>query len=725
MMRSPSHYRPILLVLGLLAARTAAAQSAPVRISLERFRDSLAAADSGDVARIVRQARLATRQSPDDAVNRLRYALAVFQQARTDGRLYDQARNAFVLATQLEPGWVYGYLGVGLSEWEKGNWLAGEPANLGTRVGYGAYQASVRALLKALELEPTYSPALLQLSQVASILRDTTIAREVLEAYRRADRGGNQDPEVLLHLGRLERAIGELDSSATILERLARTPQVSPLARLELARTRLAGHSSDGLDLYYSAAASDDSAVVAEIRADLAPITADSVLHDYDRTEGLERVRFLQQFWLNRDRDDLRPPGDRIAEHYRRLLYARRNFPLDINRRFYGERDLFRSTQAEVDDRGVIYIRQGEPDERIHPLIFGMLPNETWVYHRAGGDLVLHFSSGGEDKEGGDLHDYRLVGSVLDLRLSRDTPMDLVLLSRSTVSDLYAKMMSWGPHGAARAAAEERKTVEMSAAIGTATDSYELQFNRSLPAVANLVSIGKDNGQSLLHLAFAFPGSPGKTAMRSEPIQVRLSLGAPAGSIGMVDTSVIAWKTPSGAMAGHLAIAVPSGSWNYRLALMRGEDEGIVLPRGTVTVPAYRDPGLNISDLGIGREGESSTWEARRGDSVRLSAARTFAPHDDLMLYYELYGLIPGETYQTSIAVYQRKNRRVGQAQLQNSFIEIADNEVMGEHRTIRLADLPPGDYLVGVTVRDSRGGSRISLGDFHVAVRRPAIVAP
>ena len=143
--------------------------------------------------------------------------------------------------------------------------------------------------------------------------------------------------------------------------------------------------------------------------------------------------------------------GERLREHYRRLLYARRHFALTVSRRFYGGRDAYRSGSEELDDRGVIYVRHGEPRTRLRPFVFGLMPNETWRYDRADGDLLFHFSAGYDDAGGGDLYDYRLVESVLDLRGASDAPIDQLLLSRQTLSPLYGRMLNWGPYGAARA----------------------------------------------------------------------------------------------------------------------------------------------------------------------------------------------------------------------------------------------------------------------------------
>ena len=67
------------------------------------------------------------------------------------------------------------------------------------------------------------------------------------------------------------------------------------------------------------------------------PIAADSELAAFDRTRGADRAALLRRFWTDRDRLELRREGERLREHYRRLLHARRHFALTVSRRFYGD----------------------------------------------------------------------------------------------------------------------------------------------------------------------------------------------------------------------------------------------------------------------------------------------------------------------------------------------------------------------------------------------------
>ena len=180
-------------------------------------------------------------------------------------------------------------------------------------------------------------------------------------------------------------------------------------AQLEVARTLFLLGRFDGVAPYFEGAASDDSVTVAGYRADLATIASDSVMGEFDRTAGQRRADYLKQFWSERDQIELRADGERLREHYRRLFYARKNFQLTSLNRHYDIVERYRSGSRDFDDRGVIYIRHGEPSSRASYAAPGLEPNESWRYSRPDGDMIFHFMA----RE--DVQDYKLVESLFDV----------------------------------------------------------------------------------------------------------------------------------------------------------------------------------------------------------------------------------------------------------------------------------------------------------------------
>ena len=97
--------------------------------------------------------------------------------------------------------------------------------------------------IRALAADPTYLPAALTLADLALDLRDTTLYGGALDALRQAEHAQAHPPAaLLLALGRVARAADEPDAAVAAFEQAADASggETIPVARLELARTRLA-----------------------------------------------------------------------------------------------------------------------------------------------------------------------------------------------------------------------------------------------------------------------------------------------------------------------------------------------------------------------------------------------------------------------------------------------------------------------------------------------------
>ena len=226
-------------------------------------------------------------------------------------------------------GWPYAWYALGLAEAQRASWEQSDRLALGSRVGVGNLERSAERQRRALEADPTFVPAAIELAELTLGLRDTSLMRPAVTALRRAAAVPDADPEVLLATGRVERATGHLDSAGVAFERFLAAGGSRALGLLELARTRLAEGREDAQRAYYEGAAFDDPSAVAGYRADLAMIAADFELARFDHAHGRNRAELLRRFWTDRDRLEMRAPGERIREHYRRLLHARRALRVD------------------------------------------------------------------------------------------------------------------------------------------------------------------------------------------------------------------------------------------------------------------------------------------------------------------------------------------------------------------------------------------------------------
>lgn len=586
----------------------------------------------------------------------------------------------------------------GQAQLERGRRLAADPLELGNRVGYGQFHSAIAAFTRALERDPGFAAPALDLIALAGELRDTTLTRAVIETLRPTAERERPDTGVLLGLGRLERSAGNGERAIRVFERFRTAGGSAAIADFELARTLLALDRPAGESLYYAGAALNDPGIVSGYREDLRPILDAGSLAEFDEVGGADRVAWLRRFWLDRDRLELRSPGERLREHYRRLYYAESRYALQVNRRFYTSADLYRGLNSRLDDRGVIYLRHGEPDERITAPIFGLNANESWVYRRPEGDLVLHFGAGGRGLEGGASDDYRLVSSVFDL-WRPGSPTDMLLLSRASISPLYEQMLNWGFYGRRHAADEEQRLGETSARTGISTDAYPIHYRSRLDPTVQLLATGGPE-LPLLHLVFSLPPDsvPGDSA------RIRLGLFDPRlVSVATLDTIIALTATRSGERLGHLALPFPAGSWRYRLAIEQNE-RGRLFSIDTVTIPDLARPAL--SDIVLASPGEGIVWRPADHDSVLFNANPIFPEGGTVEAYYEVSGVAPGTRYRTAITLFRREGRNGTRARQvrELSFDEISATLLDRVHRTLELKDLRGGEYWLEVSVTTESG---------------------
>jgi GWxTD domain-containing protein len=717
------------------------AQSPADRVQLERFRDSIAGTvDSiGLLAlerRTIEQAKLDRNNTPIH----LKLGFLSLRLGELGGQShYDDAASEFQWAIDLKPTWPYPWYGMGLAEYGVGDSQVSFITGLKTMLGKDALTRSAMAFAKSAEVDPSFVRGLVELANTALRQRVNIKLGVALDALRRsASTAAAQDPQVLLARGRVEREVGDGDSAlAAFHGYLDRGPSRS-LGQLEIARTLFLLGRFDGVQPYYAGAASDDSASVAGYRADLATIASDSVMREFDHTAGVARAAYLKRFWSERDRAELRADGERLREHYRRLFYARKNFQLTSLNRHYDIVERYRSGSRDFDDRGVIYIRHGEPSTRATYAAPGLEPNESWRYSRPEGDLIFHFVA----RE--DVQDFKLVESLFDV-LGFSQAIALhdggaeanpvaaeLMFSREHLSPIYQRLESAGRIGTGQYQTEERRLGQASIAIGTRTDSYELRFARELKVKSDVLAVGHDSTGTLVQITYAISGKGLEpvtvTSGYLYSVRVRFAATGPSGTVAAsLDTTrhfVAPEPVPEGEnLVGRVAVPLPPGKYEYRLAIQQGEEAGVVLPRDSVRVGGPTTAALALSDLVLGSRNANLVWRRPDQDTVLFNPLRAFKRSDEMQLYYEVDGLRPGSPYEVRLAVRRhggggglfRKLFGGGGAAISLKFDGQARAALESAHRGLQLDRLKPGSYVLELTVADKEGRKDQRVQPFQV----------
>ncbi|HEX6644949.1 MAG TPA: hypothetical protein VF037_09730 [Gemmatimonadales bacterium] len=481
---------------------------------------------------------------------------------------------------------------------------------------------------------------------------------------------------------------------------------------LELARVRLGLARADGEDLYYLAAASADSAVVAGLRADLALIADSAELAAYDALAAATRAAWLREFWEARDLESLKARGSRLSAHYQRIGDARRRFRILTYPRRYELDELWVNRDAEFDDRGLIFIRHGMPDDTASAVRAGSCPNTSWLYRRSDGNLIFHFLA----RENPD--DWRLVETLANVsggagattRVRQAGPshscgaVEGLLESRASLDPIYGRLavsgsrMNWE---------RELRMTTRSREIGTATDSDALRYPHVLDVAWRAYGLLGSGSRGRILLLVSIPGSA-LTRISDNPIGYGFAMRVVAQSDGRlveIDTlrrlGVRQEPGPGEMLTFTTELPIDPGTWRLGVAIEQPVDSsGQFFRDGDVSVPAAGGR-LSLSDIVLGAAQGGRPWQAPDGP-FPLSATGSYRRGSGIPIYYEMAGAGAGSEVETEIAFMPEEEGQGATV----TFTERAGSAVERVRRELGTDRLKPGRYQMRMTIRTAGGES-------------------
>jgi GWxTD domain-containing protein len=747
---------PIVVVAALSGAAAVGHAQAPAeRAALAALRDSLARLTDSAAVRREEQASIAiTRARRDDPFLHLRLGFIAYRLGELGAGKpsYDDAAGEFAWATELRPEWPYPWYGLGLSELALGEHAILAIENLRQMLGRDYLSKAAKAFARAAQADPSFAVAVVDLANTALSQRVQPRLQVALEAVRlAAASAGGRDPGVQLARGRIEREAGEVDSALAGFRAALANGADSGVALLELARTQFHAHEPvTARQTYFAGARTASSpAALALYRDDLQWTATPEELAAYDALQsGERRAEWLRVFWSRRDVADARDEGERLAEHYRRWFHARKSFRLVSRHRHYDITEVYRSGQVEFDDRGVIYLRHGEPDRRARfvcpPGDDRCAANESWLYRRptGGGDLVFHFVA--RD----DVQDYKLVESLVDVfgfqagvRAAGSAFPELLPLyqSREAFGDLYRRV-GGGSGSPGPALSEERRHGKRSIAAGTTSDSYPQRFELPLDAVVSdfVVTDRAESSSTTLHVLFAIPAErltphPAPDGV-VYPLRFRILVADSAGrQVARLDTTrVFGARQPlrrPAYLTGRLALPVPAGALHYR-ALVAAVDgsAGEVVSRDSLAADTLDGRRFAASDLVVGVRGSGLAW-VRGADTLPLNPLGNVPANGELEVYYQVFGLGAGAPYRTEIEVARDGGRSLWsaigglfggrRAPVRLAFDAAASGSRTEVRRTVSLRGVARGAYRLTVRLTDpARGLTLVRTYRFSIVAR-------
>ena len=444
---------------------------------------------------------------------------------------------------------------------------------------------------------------------------------------------------------------------------------------------------------------------------DLQYIVSPAELAAFNRIEDAAAYRgFFQTFWARRDPMPAAPYNARLTEHYRRLRVAEVEYLFFGFRAWYrnaytGDARTFPPTYAlssDFDDRGIIFIRHGEPDEytigSMGPRVVG-----SWMYEDP--LLIFHF---GETCTGG------ICGNTMHF-----SPVPLG--------------SSWGGRLVGMDALEQERMSSDYLVRGLTTDRHRWPERTKFMEIPLLVAAfrGEDR-RTLVEVHYALPLGVVSRALDkradSVAVEVGMTVHDPAWrSIGFFrETKRLPLQNDRAALAfDRFQIDVPPDS--YQVALHGRSLQTPLLGAHTFgyRAPSFNGPGLKMSDLLLADaviELEEAQPLGRDDLYVRVNPVGRFSAQEPVFVYFEIYDLATSPEGRTRYSVTYTltpKERGGLRSLLQQDEGAIAltateQEGVVGspvEYVAIDVTDVPPGAYALTVAVRDERTGATVERG--------------
>ena len=752
-MPRPSRLLPAVLAGALGWAVPARAQSPAERAWLDAVRAELGTVtDSSTLLQRERQQVAVARVQRDSALLHMELGLINYRLGELTAvkRRYEDAASEFQWAADVNPRWPWAWYGLGLAELATGESEALIVENIRQVLGMDFLSRAATAFARAVEADPSFSQGLVDLATTAMRQRIAPRLLVAQHALRLASgTAAGRDPTVMLLRGRIERRLGDHDSALVAFRQYVRVGGDPAIGGVESGRSfALLGFPDSAVATYDSALSRrfSDSARV-EVRRDLRWIATPAELAAYTGASADSAGVWVRGFWAGRDALAGRRAGDRFLEQVRRYQHAVENFSLVSRRRQYDPSFAYRDTaQNELDDRGIIYLRHGEPDDRAQFQAPGIEPNESWLYRRAppAEDMIFHFVART------DVQDYRLVTSLVEILGSsvavRATaqmdaapgaggPLATLYASRSQFGPLYEMMSRGGSMGRSNLLAEEHQRGQRAVRLGTTTDSYELRYAEDLRPIISWFATADARLDPELHVVFAIPAQrlhaieEGGSA--TYPLVLRLVvMDAMNRPLARVDT-LRAFRArqvlgEGSYLTEQLVVRVPPGTWRATFVAAEAHaDAGSAVSGVLIEVPRM-SAGFSASDVVLGREGSGLSWHRSEGD-IPLNPLMRYTRGATANLYYEVYGLPEGAVVETRVRVLRRGGRSIfkrifgggGGADLAYSTVTDAPGRSRVRQQ-LGLEDLDAGRYLLELTLTDRASSAHVvRTAPFEVENRR------
>lgn len=703
-------------LLSFLAVATPLVRPAPAAgqlANLAPFQDSVRRISNVDQLRgmLAKRSSRQAEKSPVALAERGFVALRLYD-LTTQTQLAKLAQKSFEQAIRRDPKFGWAHYGLGLAYT---NGPDAHPEKLGWRsafvvddvidnlTGNDVRSRAHRAFVSAVAAQPPVARAAEELAENALTKNKRKTIEEARTALLQHLDEMPGDGNAWFALARVSGELGDMAVAADALEESARYGVDAPNVALERASLllRMPGREDEGAKAWLGGVERMTSAESDEYFNDIRGLLDKREIEAWPAMDLEARAEFLRGFW------DLRAAlggvtvPERLAEHYRRLIFARQHYYRESK---YGApsqnemRMLPFSQRSDFDDRGLIYVRHGEPRTRVGRR--GMERYESWQYRGLDGeDHAFHFFEVSVTKGYSLMHKLPCDQTFLEDRAELD-PRFYKLASRCNAMDMLAL------------SADHRQA----AFDALATDSDYPAFTRDLPFFFDLYTFRGEQGKTSVVAAVAVPFEKLTPTASDYRLDVSLILADTASRrvIRQDDSLSLTMRTakPTDLFRLHVELAVPpSRSTVQRVIVSDPSEPGVgQLYGGPFPIPDYSSTRLMLSDIVLAEPTPNGRW--RRGEVALALVPTGYFRGGSFNVFYEIYNLASEATYSTEIEIEpirasagdKLKGLFGGKGKMTLRFDGVASSSKDGVLQELRRVDapLPAGRYRMKVTVRNT-----------------------
>lgn len=460
---------------------------------------------------------------------------------------------------------------------------------------------------------------------------------------------------------------------------------------------------------------------------DLKYILNNSELAAYQASETVaEKQDFFRAFWASRDPLPASASNVRLAEHYRRLLHAEDNYEYSGFRTWVKSADKlgyldFPKTyklNKEFNDKGLVYLRQGPPDDKVVTVHPSVPSNESWKYWESGRnpEMTFHF-----------LYDENATGNLWTLTPSISYPE--MLADRATWDIAYQKLLSISNPTEQyqyedQIIYDSKKSVES----GFSTDRHTWEKKvEPLDIAVSMATFRDPSGKTMLEVYYGVPildvAKQFPDGNESFVIEKGLAIHDLNWQLlGKVTQDVTVPYQRKQLQPGKLYIDIFSTTLDpkeYKLGFhVRPQTTDFLggFSNVQIKIPDYSFSSLAMSDIELAARIEPSQGKGmfvKNGLLILPNPSKSFSRDNFVHIYFEIYNLIRDSQGKTAFTIeyivskldkkssnpFDRRKR--DRSSVSFSANRQGDDEFSAEFLAIDVKKLKKGDVVLSIRITD------------------------